>query len=698
MALAVVNFRSYVLFSLALAAAVVGHAAFQKRFFYRTMVHLSESKLAIFTAANLALVSVVVVWKTIQKIFLGPLRFREVERLNTRARDAIIECCFATTIFREEVDLIFLALVTTLLMLKSLHWLTKDRMDFLEEQPLSPRIAHVRLVGLMTLLFVSDQYLVWECTKSLFQTRDGTMLVLFAFEFTVLLIDLSSDFVRYVFHVIDLRMDGRWDDKGLYSFYNELVTDMCQLTIYLAFFLYVNTYYTFPLHILRDVYITFTKFQRRCSDFIRYRRVVSTMNVRFPDATEEELSQGDRTCIICREEMPEAKKLACGHMFHARCLQSWLKRQLSCPTCRSNVDVNPISANNARAPQPNAAPHPNDGRVPPPPDDNVPNRESFWQQANRLWQHVVYGAPREGVAPAPPPEHIDRAPAGAQQQQQRPGIRRIFPNIRFGLRVERRRLNPQQWVVPPPQPAAQNDAPPPLQVPQLPPMPPGPPYGDQAPPMPDQLPVPPPELPFRRERDLGAMPAFPLPTLPNPHNMPQAHANPMAQHAPALDQLIAIQENIGVLRAQLDSLRDQVERLVVDATDAMVTASIEQMNLQHVETAPDTEPQTAVVARPVVASAASSAASVAASAPKTPPSVSSSSESASRIVDSAAPRNDKTETKDEKEASEQEDLRQKRLAFLDKGKSKGHPASSSRDGPAGPSNSKSTRANAEDWM
>jgi Ring finger domain len=311
---------------------------YAKRFFYRAVVYLSSSKFAILAVGNMALVSFLLAWRVIQTIFLGPLRFREVERLHLRARDAIIECCFALTIFREEFNARFLALVTTLLLLKSLHWLCKDRVEFLEEQPLTPTSGHVRLVGLMALLFAIDARLVVSCSLYTFRAPGATMLVLFAFEFTVLLIDLVSNVVRYVLHVVDLYLDSRWDAKGLYSFYNELLSDMCQLTVYVAFFIYVQFFYTFPLHIIRDLYVTFTKFQRRCADFLRYRRV-ATMNELFADATEEELAAGDRTCIICREEMRAAKKLHCGHMFHVRCLQSWLTRQPSCPTCRSAVDV-----------------------------------------------------------------------------------------------------------------------------------------------------------------------------------------------------------------------------------------------------------------------------------------------------------------------------------------------------------------------
>lgn len=60
--------------------------------------------------------------------------------------------------------------------------------------------------------------------------------------------------------------------------------------------------------------------------------------------------RGDATCIICREEMTAAKKLACGHLFHIHCLRSWLERQQTCPTCRA-----PVLPTGSAQPAPNPA-------------------------------------------------------------------------------------------------------------------------------------------------------------------------------------------------------------------------------------------------------------------------------------------------------------------------------------------------------
>lgn len=342
----VTSFRGYAFFSILLSGAVLTHAIYTKRFFYRTVVYLSESKLAIMAAANMALVSILLVWRIIQLTFLGPLRFRELERLQLRARDAIIEYCFAISVFRDDFNYQFVALVMTVLLLKSLHWLAKDRTDFLEEQPLSPVKTHLRLVGLLVLLCSLDCFLAISCVRITFNSNGRSMYVLFSFEFTLLLIELASNVFQYIFLLIDQRMQGRWESKGLFTFYADLLCDMSTLTFYIIFLVYVQIYYSFPYHILRELYVTLSKFQRRCTDFLRYRRVVANMNEVVEQVTEEELQQGDRTCIICREEMESAIKLACGHMFHPRCLQSWLKRQLSCPTCRATIDVDRSASRN----------------------------------------------------------------------------------------------------------------------------------------------------------------------------------------------------------------------------------------------------------------------------------------------------------------------------------------------------------------
>lgn len=42
-------------------------------------------------------------------------------------------------------------------------------------------------------------------------------------------------------------------------------------------------------------------------------------------------------CAICLESLTHPRTLPCRHSFHARCVESWLRRSSTCPLCRERV-------------------------------------------------------------------------------------------------------------------------------------------------------------------------------------------------------------------------------------------------------------------------------------------------------------------------------------------------------------------------
>ncbi|CAB4302178.1 unnamed protein product [Prunus armeniaca] len=265
-------------------------------------------------ASHMGLVIMCTMWQLTKKLFLGSLREAEVERLNEQSWREVMEILFAITIFRQDFSVSFLAMVTALLLIKALHWLAQKRVEYIETTPSVPMLSHQ---------FDKD-------TK-------GFGFPLLSFEYMILATTTVSTFVKYVFYVSDMLMEGQWERKPVYTFYLELIRDLLHLSMYLCFFLVIFMYYGVPLHLIRELYETFRNFKIRVADYVRYRKLTSNMNDRFPDATPEELNASDATCIICREEMTTAKKLLCGHLFHVPCLRSWLERQHTCPTCRALV-------------------------------------------------------------------------------------------------------------------------------------------------------------------------------------------------------------------------------------------------------------------------------------------------------------------------------------------------------------------------
>jgi hypothetical protein len=223
----------------------------------------------------------------------------------------------------------------------------------MEQTPNHTTSFHVRMMSVMLLLAIIDYYMITSSiSSSLYgskllgnnnNTPGSSMMIIFGFEYIILAISLFSTSFKYFLHYIDSRSAAPWEFRSVYVFYLDLVVDFLKLFCYLSLFAIILQLYGLPIHLIRDLYITLRSFMTKFRDLIQYRRATSNMDQRYPNATNEELENSDRTCIICREEMIAAeestgpKKLQCGHIFHFRCLRSWLERQQSCPTCRRSV-------------------------------------------------------------------------------------------------------------------------------------------------------------------------------------------------------------------------------------------------------------------------------------------------------------------------------------------------------------------------
>ncbi|KAL3644580.1 ERAD-associated E3 ubiquitin-protein ligase hrd1a [Castilleja foliolosa] len=329
--------QTYAGCSLIATVAVIYNAFSSRSQFYPAMVHLSTSKISLALLLNMGLVFMCILWQLTKKIFLGSLREAEIERLNEQSWREVMEILFAITIFRQDFSVSFIALVTALLLIKALHWLAQKRVEYIETTPSVPKLSHIRIVSFMVFLFLIDCVFLIKSVLNLVETRQASVSLFFAFEYMILATTTVATIVKYAFYVSDMLMEGQWEKKAVYTFYLELVRDLLHLTMYMCFFLVIFVNYGVPLHLIRELYETFRNFKIRVADYIRYRKVTSNMNDRFPDATPEEINSSDATCIICREEMVTAKKLLCGHLFHVHCLRSWLERQNTCPTCRALV-------------------------------------------------------------------------------------------------------------------------------------------------------------------------------------------------------------------------------------------------------------------------------------------------------------------------------------------------------------------------
>ncbi|KAG9018696.1 E3 ubiquitin-protein ligase hrd1 [Tulasnella sp. 427] len=436
----------YAACSTALVGMVILNAFRKHSNFYSIAVYLSKSNGSVMVLTNFGLLLTLLFGNVCRMLFFGPLRPAEVERLYDRMWFFVTESLLAFTIFRDDFDTPFVMSFGILLFVKSFHWIVADRIDWMDQVPYPgpPKLFHLRTIALLYILWAVDiALLVYAldiiATYGIIPGIGPTLL--FASEYAILLASCMNAWLKYGVACWDLwRARSRggenapvWEDKSMFIFYAELLTDFMKLLTYLTFFGVVMGSYGLPLNVIRDVYVTARSFLSRVQDLVRYRKATKNMDQRYPNATQAELdATSDKTCIICREDMvlpgasssgeaaapqPQSepkpadgpnetpKKLPCGHIFHFHCLRSWLERQQSCPTCRRSVLENPPAptATTPAPPAPGARPNPpaNDGQPQPQPG----------QQENG------------GAPPARPADAPDREPiVNAQRLLERLGI------------------------------------------------------------------------------------------------------------------------------------------------------------------------------------------------------------------------------------------------------------------------------------
>lgn len=80
--------------------------------------------------------------------------------------------------------------------------------------------------------------------------KGHSVQLLFAFEYIILASTAAATLLKYLLSMLDSAMEGRWEGKGTYVFYLELLKDMMHLFVYCIFFVIVFSNYGLPLHLV----------------------------------------------------------------------------------------------------------------------------------------------------------------------------------------------------------------------------------------------------------------------------------------------------------------------------------------------------------------------------------------------------------------------------------------------------------------
>eukprot|EP00906_Rhabdomonas_costata_P004097 RCo006132 len=323
------KFLGYWVTSLAIMTALIVHATYLHSQFYPTVVWLTTSKISRVSIANTTFVVLSMLGNVIKWVFFGTLKPSELEKLHENAFYFVATTCLALTIFREHITTTIVAMFVICLFVKIFHWLAQSREEYLEQDMAT---SGTRLFLFCLLLLCIDLWMSATYIAHLL-TFGSSVRLLLALEFLIMTVTSSTTTARFVLHLVDARSHHRWENKGKYRFYLEIATDLVQCLLYMGFFGILMSLYGFPLHLMRELYLTVKSFHKAVRDFLRYRKLTAFLDERYPDATAEEIRR-DPKCIICYDEMTDsAKKLSCGHIFHKHCLKAWMERNSKCPLC-----------------------------------------------------------------------------------------------------------------------------------------------------------------------------------------------------------------------------------------------------------------------------------------------------------------------------------------------------------------------------
>nr|CAB3221434.1 E3 ubiquitin-protein ligase AMFR [Phallusia mammillata] len=253
--------------------------------------------------------------------------------------------------------LIWVSWFTAIAFLLLLTKLCKDRFEFLSFSPNTPMYFHWKVIGLLVFLLVCCAALTVLSVTYIFpystfneETFDYHSLTFMLTECIIISVKAVHVIMRYLIHLYDIQHEELWERKATLVYHTDLCMELLSLSINFVHHLHMlfsgNIWLSMAsLVICMQLRYIVSEIQKRLLRHKNYRRVVANMEAQFPAATREEIAAHEDQCAICWDQMENARKLPCGHLFHSPCLRSWLEQDTTCPTCRKQLGIrNPQNA------------------------------------------------------------------------------------------------------------------------------------------------------------------------------------------------------------------------------------------------------------------------------------------------------------------------------------------------------------------
>ena len=244
------KFYAYFGGSLLSVFATVYYAFCTRGHFYPSVLYLVSSKFPMVVCGNMAVATGILVGQIFVKLFFDQLRDNELELLYDLLKYEIMETVFAFALFRNEITTNIMLLFGGVMFLKSFHLITKSRVQYLEQVMPVSWVVHARLQLLILSLAALNIYISYMCIQYTI-LHGKTVLILFGFEFGLLIIGSFNVLVKYYCYLLDSYLANGLHSKGLYIMVLELVCDALRMVVYFIFFCLIFSQYGIPIHILR---------------------------------------------------------------------------------------------------------------------------------------------------------------------------------------------------------------------------------------------------------------------------------------------------------------------------------------------------------------------------------------------------------------------------------------------------------------
>lgn len=348
--LPVPTLRSYCSVSLVIFAASIiywKNAHWTEENGFDLSIAVLEEPFILWPLVNMAFCVLFLFGKVVQRLLLGNLHITEEQHLQEKFWNFVFyKMIFIFGVVNAQSlheVLCWMTWFSLLGFLVIFLQLCKDRFDHATSTPTMPQADHFKLLVLIFSISICSVTLASAASMHI-ESWGLNYLVFMLTESILIGLKSLHLAIKYIFQLKNLMNTGLWDTKAQIVYYTDLFLKFLILSIDLGFhfhmLLWSNVFVSMASLVLYwNIRTIFSEIKKLLKKHRLNRKILKSVNTRFPMAMEEELESLEDHCAICWDKLDTARKLPCSHYFHHACLCSWLERDLSCPTCRRSLSA-----------------------------------------------------------------------------------------------------------------------------------------------------------------------------------------------------------------------------------------------------------------------------------------------------------------------------------------------------------------------